>query len=164
LFEEAIYMAITTVMVYSSVLVGAMYASWLAGPIAWVLFVFIFPLVRKKGSSSTDETGQIRTTWILLFIFAVGIIAEVISRLWIAFPLSWLLICAIKLIEIIRAGNHSIDTVFNIIYYAFSVILMAVGIGLGFWMVSWAAFPIALFICWIVSKFGRFKKAKVDKQ
>jgi len=160
LFEEAIYMAITTIMVYGAVFAGAMYASWLAGPITWILFVFIFPLVRKK-SSSEDE---IKTPWLLLFIFAVGIITEVITGAWVAFPLSWLIICAIKVVNIIREGNYSIDTVFNILYYIFSVILLAMGISLDFWIASWTAFPIALFICWVLSKFGRFKKSGVDKQ
>jgi len=158
LFEDAIYMAITTIMVYSAVLVGAMYISWLAGPITWILFVFIFPLVRKK----TGSTDEFKTPWLLLFIFAIGIIAEAITRAWIAFPLSWLIICVIKFVGIIRAKNDSINTVFEIIYYAFSIILMAVGISLNFWMASWAAFPIAIFICWILSKLGRFKKAEVD--
>ena len=158
LLEEAIYMAITTIMVYGAILVGAMYASWLAGPITWILFIFIFPLVKKK-SSSTDE---VKTPWLLLFIFTVGVIAEVITGAWIAFPLSWLIICAIKFVDTIREDNHSIDTVFDIIYYAFSVALMAIGISLDFWMASWAAFPIALIICWILSKFGRFKKIKAD--
>ena len=36
LLEDAIYMAITTVMLYSAILFGAMYISWLAGPITWI--------------------------------------------------------------------------------------------------------------------------------
>jgi len=158
LFEEAIYMAITTIMVYTSVLIGAMFASWLAGPISWVLFVFLFPLVRKK-SSNTVEIEQVHMPWFLLFLLALGITVEVITGAWIALPLSWLIICAVKCVATIRAGNHSIDRVFDMLYYAFSVVLMAVGISLDFWIMSWASFPIALFICWIVSKFGRFKKA-----
>jgi len=160
LLEDAIYMAITTIMVYGAILVGAMYASWLAGPITWILFIVIFPLVKKK--SSIVDNADI--PWLLLLIFAIGIIAEVLTGAWVAFPLSWLVICAIKLIDIIRKENFSIDTAFDIIYYAFSVILMAVGISLNFWIASWAAFPIALFICWLLSKFKRFKKAEADKQ
>jgi len=156
LLEDAIYMAITTIMVYGAVLVGAMYASWLAGPITWILFIFIFPLVRKK--SSADE---VKTPWMLLLIFAIGIIVEVITGAWIAFPLTWLIICVVKLVDTIREKNNSINTIFDAIYYAFSIILMAVGISLDFWIASWAAFPIALFICWVLSKFKRFKKAEV---
>ncbi|MCL2565805.1 MAG: hypothetical protein FWE24_08360 [Defluviitaleaceae bacterium] len=155
LLEESIYMAITTIMVYSAVLVGAMYISWLAGPITWILFIFIFPLVRKRSS----DAEKIHMPWVLLLIFATGIIAEFITRAWIAFPLSWLIICAIKLIGIIREEkNYSIDTVFEILYYSFSVILMILGIALGFWIASWIAFPIALLICWVLSKLKRFKK------
>jgi len=158
LLEEAIYMAITTIMVYSAILVGAMYISWLAGPITWILFIFIFPLVRKKNSDD-----EVYIPWLLLTIFVIGIILEVITRAWIAFPLSWLIICAIKCAAAVREENYSLDTIFEIMYYAFSVILIAVGIALGFWIASWIAFPVALLICWILSKFGRFKKVKVDE-
>lgn len=130
-----------------------MYISWLAGPITWILFIFLFPLVRKK----SGITDKFNAPWLLLLIFVFGIIAEVITRAWIAFPLSWLIICAIKLIGTIREKNKSIDTVFDVLYCAFSVVLMAVGISMDFWIASWAAFPIALFICWILSKFRKFK-------
>ncbi|MCL2406208.1 MAG: hypothetical protein FWC92_11805 [Defluviitaleaceae bacterium] len=157
LFEEAIYMTITTIMVFGAALAGAMYASWLAGPITWILFIFIFPLVRKK--TSTDDDAH-HFPWLLLFIFIVGLFAEALTRAWVAFPLSWLVICAIELVRTVREKNYTIDTVFNIIYYVFSVILMTVGISFNFWIASWSAFPIALFICWIASKFKRFKKAE----
>ena len=156
LLEDSIYMAITTIMVYGAVFAGAMYTSWLAGPITWLLFVFIFPLVKKKSSNFE----KVNTPWLLLFIFAFGLIAEVVTGAWIAFPLSWLIISAIKLAGAIRARNYSIDSVFDIMYYAFSVILLALGIVLDFWIASWTAFPIGLFICWIISKFGRFKKSR----
>ena len=153
LLEESIYMAITTIMVYGAVLAGAMYASWLAGPITFVLFAFIFPLVRKK-SSDADEVSM---PWLLLFILAVGIAVEALTMAWIALPLSWLIICIIEFIHTIRARDFSIDNIFNLQYYAFSIVLMAVGIIFDFWMASWAAFPFALIICWIISKFRKQK-------
>ena len=156
LFDDAVYMAITTIMVYSAVLFGAMYVSWLAGPISWVLFVFIFPLVRRK----TDTDDEFVTPWAQLIIFAAGIIAEVITQAWVAFPLTWLIICAIKLIITIREGSFTNDDVFEIIYLGFSIILMAVGVVLGRWLWSWVAFPLALFICWVYSKIR--KPAKAD--
>jgi len=155
LLEDAIYMAITTIMVYSAVLMGAMYSSWLAGPITWVLFLVIFPLVRRKNKSEDYETD---IPWLLLSVLIIGIIAEIITGMWIAFPLSWLIICVFKFIGTIRDKIESIDDVFDFLYYAFSVILMAVGIFFGNWITSWTAFPIALFICWIMSKTRRFKK------
>ena len=158
LLEEAIYMAITTIMVYGAVLTGTMYASWLAGPITWILFVFIFPLVKKNEKSS--KPGETEMPWLLLAIFAIGLVAEVITGAWVAFPLSWLIICAIKLVDTIREYDHTIDTVFEIIYYIFSVVLMAVGIIFDFWIASWSAFPTALLLCWIIHKFGKFKKAE----
>ena len=156
LLEDAIYMAITTIMLYSAILVNAMYISWLAGPITWILFIFIFPFVKKKRSQTDYEFDA---PWLLLFIFAIGVIAEIITREWLAFPLSWLIICIAKLIDTIRKKINSIDSVFDVIYYAFSVILLTVGIVLNYWIASWMAFPIALFICWVLSKLKRFKQA-----
>ncbi|MCL2426283.1 MAG: hypothetical protein FWD05_08085 [Oscillospiraceae bacterium] len=160
LFDDAIYMAITTIMLYAAVLFGAIYISWLGGPISWILFVLIFPLVRKK----SDDADRANVPWILLLIFVAGIITEVFTGIWLAFPLSWLVICAIKLITIIRNKITTIDAVFETIYYAFSVILMAVGIILNFWIASWTAFPSALIICWILRKHKRFKTVEADDQ
>jgi len=157
LLEDAIYMTITTIMVFGAIFFGAMYISWLAGPITWILFVFIFPLVRK----GRGKISEIELPWLLLLIFAVGIIAEAITRAWIAFPLSWLIICAIKFVGYIRGKIDSTDKVFSIIYYAFSIILLAVGLTLDFWLASWSAFPTGLIICWTLSNLGWFKKAKV---
>ena len=160
LFEDAIYMAITTVMVYGAILFGAMYASWLAGPITWILFIFIFPLVRRKSDNANEE----KLPWILLLIFVAGIITEVLTGVWIAFPISWLVISLLKLIDVFRAKIFTVDTIFDIMYYAFSVVLLGVGLVLGFWITSWMAFPIALFICWILSKTKKFKKVKPEEQ
>ena len=159
LFEESIYMTITTIMVYGAVLFGAMYASWLSGPISWFLFVFLFPLFKGKNDSDDDE---VPIPWLCLFIFVIGIIAEVMTGVWIAFPLAWLVICAIKFLEVIREKINSYDAVFNVLYYAFSVILLAVGLIRDFWIVSWVAFPVAIFICWVLSKFNIFKNVEAD--
>ena len=157
LFEEAIYFAITTVMLYGAILFGAMYVSWLAAPISWVLFVFIFPIFGK----SENEDDKDETPWLLLAILAAGIVLEVLTGLWIAFPLSWLGICAVKFVSTTRSHDGSIDSVFNILYYAFSVVLMAVGVFLGFWIASWSALLIALFVSWLLHKTGKFSKAEI---
>ena len=156
LLEDAIYMAITTVMVFGAVLFGMMYISWLAGPITWILFLVIFPLVRSK----SNKEEKFEMPWFLLFVFTAGIVGELITGAWIAFPLSWLLICSIKLIDTIRYFKQTVDSAFDIMYYGFSVILMAVGITLNHWIASWIAFPVALVICWILSKFERFKRVE----
>ena len=158
LLEEAIYFAITTIMLYGAILFGAMFVSWLAGPIAWILFIVIFPLVRKK-NADVNKTG---IPWLLLAIFALGIIGEVLTGIWVAFPLSWLVICAFSFVSAFRSFDGSADSAFDILYYAFSVILMVVGIFLGSWIASWSALLLALFVCWILHKFGRFKKVKSD--
>jgi hypothetical protein len=156
--EDAIYMAIMTVTVYGTVLTNTMYASWLTGPIAWVLFVFIFPLVKK---SSDDE---FKMPWFLLAVLLTGFIVELIAGGWIAFPLSWLIICVFKLIYSIRAKISSLDEVFDALYYSFSIVLMFLGIGFNYWITSWAAFPVALLICWILGKLKVFKKVEEDSQ
>ena len=158
LLEESIYMAITTIMVYGAIFTGNMYASWLAGPITWILFVFIFPLVRRKEKGNSH--GEAEMPWLLLGIFAIGIVVEVVTGAWVAFPLSWLIICAIKLANEIRVGIKIIDDVFNVLYYAFSIVLMAAGILFDLWLTSWAAFPIALAICWVLHKLG-YKKTSL---
>ena len=154
LLEDSIYMAITTIMVYGAILSGGMYASWLAGPITWILFLMVFPIFRKK----QDNHDEVEKPLALLAIFALGIIVEIFTRQWIAFPASWLIICAIKMIQTIKIKEQTIDTVFDILYYSFSVVLLALGITLGWWITSWLAFPIAIFICWLLSKTKRFKR------
>ena len=149
LLEDAIYMAITTVMVYSAILFGSMYISWLAGPITWILFIFIFPIVKRKSDKAEMPL-------FLLTIFVIGVIAELITGAWIAFPFSWLLICVVKFGVTIREKIKSIDDFFNLLYYATSVILIAVGLMLNFWIVSWIAFPVAILICWVVKKLKIF--------
>ena len=155
LLEDAIYFATTTIILYSAVLTRSMYTSWLAAPVTWVLFVFILPLVRKKDSSTAEGSG---IPWFLLLILAAGVIVEAITGAWIAFPLSWLIICVFKFVNAVRAKPLTIDIVFDILYYAFSIILMGLGIALSFWITSWTAFPIAFLICWIASKTKRFKR------
>jgi len=157
--EDAIYMAIMTILVYNSLLTSSMYISWLAGPIAWVLFVFIFPLVRRQ--TNDDE---FKMPWFLLMVLLAGVVVELITREWVALPLSWLIICLFKFVGTIREKNITLDTIFNMIYYAFSVVLMTLGIILNYWLTSWTAFPIALLICWILSKFKRFKKVEEETE
>jgi predicted membrane protein len=100
----------------------------------------------------------------LLVILIAGIVAEVLTGEWIALPLSWLIICVFKLVQTARKGNHTIDTVFAMLYYSFSIVLMSIGIILEFWITSWTAFPIALVICWILSKFKRWKKVQPETE
>ena len=159
LLEDAIYMSITTIMVYNAILTGTMYTSWLAGPITWVLFVFLFPILRKK----RDAYDDVDKPWLLLAILTIGIVVEVITGFWIAFPMSWLIICAIKLFTTIRDGVNTINDVFDILYFSFTIILMSIGIAFDFWITSWLAFPVALFICWILSKFGKYKKVETEE-
>jgi len=168
LVEDAIYMSISTILVYGTAFTDTMYASWLAGPITFVLFIFIFPMVRKKsavtGEASTYNTGEDAIPWFLLLILIAGVIVEIITQAWIALPFSWLVICVFQLVYAIRERITTIDHVFDVLYYLFSIILMAVGLIINYWVTSWIAFPFALLICWILSKTGKYKTPKRENE
>jgi len=119
LLEDAIYMGTTMIMVYGAVFFGAMYASWLAGPITWILFVFILPLAKKRNDGEVNEDN---TPWLLLLIFLAGIIVEGITGTWTAFPASWLIISAIKSVKIIVGGINTTNDIFDLLYNSFAFI------------------------------------------
>ena len=151
--ELAISLAISTIILYISFFLGDMWASWLGAPISWILFLIVFLFLRKK-----EGTEKISIPWLCLIIFVVGIVAEVITRAWVALPLAWLIICAITLIGHIREAESSLDTVYDISFNLLSILAMALGIFLNFWYISWSPILIALFVCWIFSGFKKFKK------
>ena len=157
--ELAISLTISTITVYISFFMGEMWASWLGAPIAWILFLIIFSFLRKK-----EGIEKTKIPWLCLIIFAVGVVAEVITGAWIALPLSWLVICAIKFVDSIRKADNSLDTVYDISFSILSVIAMAVGLTLNFWNISWSPILIALLVCWIFSKFKRFKKEDMTNE
>ena len=152
--ELAISLAISTITVYITFFIGDIWASWLGAPISWILFLFIYPFLRNK-----DSTEKTNMPWLCLAVFVTGVIAEIITRAWIALPLAWLIICAIMLIGHIRKAERSLDTVYNIAFTTLSVIAMAVGVLFDFWHISWSPILLALLVCWIFSKFKNFKKA-----
>ena len=149
LLEDAIYMIITTIMVYSSIFLGTMYSSWLAAPITWVLFFIIFPIVRGRSDKTSMPFG-------LLSILLTGIILEIIFEGWFVFPFSWLLICTAKFAQIIKDKVKTMDEFFNLVYYFFSIALMAIGILFNFWIISWSALFLSLAVTWLLSKFKSF--------
>ena len=151
--EFAISLGISTIIVYISFFVGDIWASWLGAPISWILFLIVFPFLRKN-----DSVEKTNISWLCLIILVAGIIAEVLTREWFALPLAWLIICAIKLIGYIRKAECSLDTVYDISFNALSIIAMAAGVFFDFWHISWSPILLALLICWIFSKFKRFKK------
>jgi len=160
LFEEALYMVITTVMVLYAIFNGTMYVSWLAGPITWILHTLIFPLFRKRDAEYEREP----LPYFLLAIFVAGIIVEVITQAWIAFPLVWIIICALKGLDVIRHSERTVNDIYDILYYAFSVILISAGLIFGFWIASWIAFPLAAFICWVIDKIRKIKANREMKK
>ncbi|MCL2201621.1 MAG: hypothetical protein FWB75_06610 [Oscillospiraceae bacterium] len=156
LLEDAIYMAISTAMVLYSAISGSMYISWLAGPITWLLYVFVMPLLKKRD----DSQPRAALPGFLLAVFAAGVILEAITQQWIAFPLVWVIICAFKAIGTIRHSERTLNDIYDILYYISSVILILVGMILDFWVTSWLALPVAAFICWIIQMFKNRKDKK----
>jgi len=152
LLEDTIYVGVMTAMVYSSVFLNAMYISWLASPITWILFIFLVPLLRSK-----ERIENITFPWLMLFILIGGAFFEMLIGGWFFFPLSWLIICVLKLKDAIVDENKSIDRLFNVSYYSLSVILMGLGVTINFWFASWSAFPLSFLICWLVSKTRKYK-------
>jgi len=152
LLEDAIYMSITTVMVLYAVFTESMYISWLAGPITWIVYVFLLPLLRQDDESGTAKA---QLPVFLLSFFAAGIVIELLTGQWIAFPFMWVLICVYKAYGFIRGGEYSMNVLYNILYYVFSVVLIAVGLVWGFWVTSWLALPVSMVICWGVDRWRK---------
>jgi hypothetical protein len=151
LLEDAIYMTITTIMVYGAIFADMMLISWLAGPITWVLFLIIFPLVRRK-------KDKVHMPWRRIGILSAGIAVEIFTQAWVAFPLAWLIICVVELVHDIHTYDRTPNSAFQIMYHGIAVVVIAVGLIFGNWLMSWAAFPAALLVCWVMAKVGLLKK------
>jgi len=150
--EYALYICITTIMLLIGIIQGQMYSSWLAGPIVFVLLMVIWPLLRNRKGKEQSYFPTIP-----LIILIVGIVAEVAIGGWIAFPVSWILISAVKMFGIIRKGKLAEDDVVDIMYHAFSIILLSTSLIWGSWIISWLAYPASVIIGKVV---GRIKKSK----
>lgn len=155
LLEETIYMSVLTFMIFYGIITNGMYASWLASPVTWVLFVFLFPLLKQK-----EERKALVVPWGMLGILMGGVLFEIVLGGWLFMPLSWLVICLIKLKDEVKVKEKSLDRSFNLIYYVLSVTFMGLGIGFDFWITSWTAFPVALVICWVMFKMGIYGTVK----
>ena len=148
--EYALYICITTILLLVGIIQGQMYSSWLAGPVVFVLFMVIWPLLRN---SKDGEQAYFPT--IPFIILIAGIAAELVIGGWVAFPVSWVLISAIKLYETIRKYRPTEDVVVDIVYHAFSIILLSASLVWEIWAVSWLAYPIAVIIGKVVDRIRR---------
>jgi len=148
--ETASYVAITTVLLLFGAITGQMYSSWLAGPITLVMLAVLWPALRHR-----KDRGQKYLPTIPIIILTAGIIAEVILGGWIAFPVSWILICAVKVYKLIRKYKPSEDVVTDIMYYSFSIIFISISLVRQLWIISWLGYPLAVIISKIVVKIGR---------
>ena len=139
--EYALYIGITTIMLLVGIIKGEFYSSWLAGPIVFVLFTVIWPVLRNR-----EDKGQAYFPTVLVVLLLAGIVTEVVIGGWIAFPVSWILISAIKLYKTIRICKFTEDFIVDIAYHAFSIILLSTSLIWGSWIISWLAYPISVII------------------
>jgi len=145
--EYALYINITTIILFIGIIRGEMYSSWLAGPIVFVLLMVIWPFLRN--SKDKDQSHFLIIPLILLI---TGIVVEVLVGGWIAFPVSWILISLYMLQRTIRKSKFTEDVKIDIMYNAFSIIFISIGLIWGIWIVSWLAYPISIIISKIVAK------------
>jgi len=149
--EYALYVGITTIMLLIGIIMGQMYSSWLAGPIVFVLLAVIWPLLRNS-----EDNKKAYFPTVLFILLLAGIVVEVVVGGWIAFPVSWILISAVKLYKTIRTCRLTEDVLVDIIYNAFSIILLTISLIWGSWIISWLAYPVAVII-------GKIMRGKKDR-
>jgi len=145
--ETALYVGITTMMLLIGIIQGQMYSSWLAGPIVFVLFTVIWPLLRNR-----EDKGQSYFPTLPLVLLLAGIVVEVVIGGWVAFPVSWILISAAKVYTIIRKYKFTEDVLVDIIYHALTVILLSISLIWGTWIISWLAYPASVIIGKVICK------------
>jgi len=145
--EIALYVGITTILLLAGIIVGEMYSSWLAGPIVFVLLAVIWPLLHNKKDKEPSYFPVVP-----FIILIIGIVIEVVVGGFIAFPVSWILISAIKLYGILRKYKPSENVVVDIMYHAFTIALLATSLIWGSWFISWLAYPASVVIGKVFSK------------
>ncbi|MCL2620919.1 MAG: hypothetical protein FWD97_08320 [Defluviitaleaceae bacterium] len=148
--EYALYVGITTIMLLIGIMQGQMHSSWLAGPIVFVVFTIIWPVLRNR-----KDKEQVRFSVISVSILLAGIVVEILVGGWIAFPVSWILISAIKVYKTIRKYKFAEDAIVDIIYHSLSVILISASLIWGSWIISWLAYPVAVITSKVMGKMKR---------
>ena len=139
--EYALYISITTVLLLIGIIIGQMQSSWLAGPIVFVLLTVIWPLLRNS-----EDKGEAYFPTLPFILLLAGIVVEIIVGGWIAFPVSWILISAVKMYKTIRGRNVTEDIMVDIMYNAFTIILLATSLIWGSWVISWLAYPASVIV------------------
>lgn len=137
LLRKAIYIIIAAALLFRGILTGAWDGTWLSGPITWILFKLIWIFFGKPH----EKDPTTKDFWLLL-IFMLGIAAEMWTRAWVAFPVSWIIISAIEIIGLIRMHNNTEDTIYDILYHTFTIILISIGLIWNIWFTSWLALPL----------------------
>ncbi|MCL2372271.1 MAG: hypothetical protein FWC78_02580 [Defluviitaleaceae bacterium] len=151
--ETALYVSITTIMLIVGIIRLEFYSSWLAGPIVFVLLTVIWPLLRSKQDRKKAYFPKIPFT-----ILVVGVVAEIVIGGWVIFPVSWIIISAVKIFDLIRKYKLTEEVWTDIMYHAFTVILLTASLIWGSWFVSWLAYPASVIISKIICKLRRGKK------
>jgi len=145
--ENALYITITTLMLFIGIIRGNMYSSWLAGPIVFVFFAVIWPILR--GSKEEEQASAPALSFILLI---AGIIMEIVIGGWIAFPLSWVAISCVKVYKIVQTNRFTEEIWVEIMYHIFTIIFLSASLIWDFWAVSWLAYPVSVIIGKIIDK------------
>lgn len=151
LVKDVLYIAIIVALLLRGILTGAWDSSWLAGPITWILFMVLWIISGNMAKKAKKGVKQILQDVGLVSIFVLGIIAEVLTQAWIAFPITWIVISAIEGIGLIRQGNHTEDDIYDILYHIFTIILISMGLIWDMWITSWLAMPVVIILSKVIS-------------
>jgi len=148
--EYALYICMTTILLLIGIIVGRMQSSWLAGPVVFVLMTVIWPLLRNQ-----EDKQKAYFPTIPFILLLAGVVVEVIVGGWIAFPISWILVSAVKMYKTIRGNSISEDLMVDIMYNAFTIILLATSLIWGSWVISWLAYPASVIVGKVYNKLRR---------
>ncbi|MCL2841304.1 MAG: hypothetical protein FWE05_11085 [Defluviitaleaceae bacterium] len=151
---DALYLTITIALLVIGIVSGTWYASWLAGPIMWVLTIIFLAILKKSDDDVEvgDRKQPISGKAIFLIIFTLGIAIEILTQAWIAFPLAWVIICGLKVINMGCRGNLNESRVFDLLYYFASFALITIGLIWNFWFTSWLALPVVFILSKLYGK------------
>jgi len=110
------------------------------------LLTVIWPILRNTKSGETHFPA------IPLLLLLVGIIIEVVMGGWVALPVSWIVICAVKVYGLIRKHKLTEDILLDILYYTFSIIFISIGLFWKLWIISWLGYPLAVIISKVICR------------
>jgi len=148
LLRKAIYIVIVAALLFRGILTGSWNGTWMSGPVTWILFMLLWIFSGKPTKKGAWQTSKDLG---LISIFVLGIIAEIWTQAWVAFPVSWIFISAIEVTGLIRKRNHTENNIYDILYHVFTIILISIGLIWNIWFTSWLALPIVAVLSKVIS-------------